>query len=173
MRIVLRPRLMPLITLCLALGAPFIVVFINKGNAWGVVLTSVLIVLAVAFLSFMLSATIKMQDDKIRISTLTCNFESPIDSISENVSPKFSYHEDPEYGLKKHVLGSHLSGFHVGWFVLNNDSVGFVCVTRKKRARAIYIGENCFLVLDPSIAKKIVKYGQQPEEDNPKQANPV
>jgi len=173
MKIVLRPSLMPLIILCLLLGAPFIFVFINKGNIWAVVLTTVLIVVAVAFLSLMLSATIKLSDGKICISTLTCNFERPVDSISEKVSPKFPYHEDPEYGLKKRLLGSHLSGFHVGWFVLNNDSVGFVCVTRKKRARALYIGDNCFLVLDPSIAKEIVRYSHQLDNGDAEQVNPA
>lgn len=158
MNIVLRPSATALVVSFIALGGPIILGAVQMQSLLVAILALLGAAAAVAALYYQLSARITLADGKILIKTLSCRFEDSIENISDKPTKKFNFTEDGELGLKRRILGSRINRFHVGWFTLKNNSVGFVCVTRKARARAIYVGDNCFLLLDPSVAKQITSY---------------
>ena len=117
---------------------------------------SLLAGMACSFSILPLKATVSINDDKLEIDYCgITSFSEDLRNLTAKPSGKFLFRDDPKYGLNKLFRGTRLMGFHVGWYVLNDGSLAFVCVSRKKRARSIVTPDGVRLVVDPGVARAI------------------
>lgn len=141
------------------IGLPLLVILIIEASIMIAILATVTITaISVAFIAPMLRATIDIDQESISIQYLSTSFEDRLDNLKPCASAKFNYIDDRELGLKKLFRGIQLRCFCVGWFVLNNRSVAYVCVSRKQRARMIETRDGYYLLLDPGIARRIERH---------------
>ena len=105
---------------------------------------------------YALRATIRIQNrDKLTIRYLSYTFADRLENIQIVPTPKFDFRSHKKLGVKRLYQGTRLPCFHVGWFVLRNGSVAFVCVSRKRKARAFKTHDGCYILVDPRIARRI------------------
>lgn len=104
---------------------------------------------------FQLRAVVSVDEDRLRINCMFASFVDKIDNLEPDVSDKFLFRSDEQYALSKLYLGTRVLGFYVGWYTLKDGSVAFVCVSRKRHARALSTKDGVRLVLDPGLARQI------------------
>ena len=120
-----------------------------------------LILFAFAFViaastSVSLRATIEIDSgDRLTIRYLIYSFSDRLENIQVEATSKFDFRRDDRLGVKRLYQGTRLPCFKVGWFVLKNGAVAFVCVSRKRRARALKTRDGCYILVDPRIARRI------------------
>ena len=103
-----------------------------------------------------LRATVEIDaDNRLIIRYLVYSFSDELRNIQLAATPKFDFRRDDNLGFKKLYQGTRLPCFNVGWFVLRNGGVAFVCVSRKRRARALRTRDGCYILVDPRIASRI------------------
>ena len=109
-----------------------------------------------AMTSLSLRATVEIDaDDRLVIRYLVYSFSDDLRNIDLAATPKFDFRRDDTLGFKRLYQGIRLPCFNVGWFVLRNGGVAFVCVSRKRRARALRTRDGCYILVDPGIARQI------------------
>lgn len=109
-----------------------------------------------AMTSVTLRATVEIDSsNRLTIRYLTYSFSDELQNIRVGATPKFDYRRDHNLGVKRLYRGTRLPCFNVGWFVLRNGGVAFVCVSRKRRARALVTRDGCYILVDPRIARWI------------------
>lgn len=159
MEIKIRPTIHSLGIIGIAIAVVFAAWFSFAGFEWYKALLLGLLIAGFLVLNVaQLCATIRAQDDVLRIDYLLVSCDASIDDLSSEVSQKFDYRRDPEFGLDTLLLGTRLFGFHVGFYKLKDGSTAYVCLSRKKHARAITAENGFKLLLDPGIAKRVVRY---------------
>ena len=123
----------------------------------GQVLGVLLVALAVAAMTGLSSrATIQIDaGDRLTIRYLVYSFCDRLENIRVEATPKFDFRRDATLGVKRLYRGTRLPCFNVGWFVLRNGAVAFVCVSRKRKARAFKTRDGCYILVDPRIARRI------------------
>ena len=156
MRIVVRPGKSALIAPAVIVGMLLAAASMVAGNApfGAVAIGAAVALLTVAFLA-QLQATIAVEGDSITVRYLGTSFQDQLSNFEPASTKKFDYRQDRRFGLKRLFRGIHLRGFCVGWFVLRDASVAFVCLSRKRRARALTTRDGYTLMLDPGIARRI------------------
>ena len=109
-----------------------------------------------AMTSVSLRATVEIDSKKrLTIRYLVYSFSDKLENIQVEATPKFDFRRDDRLGFKKLYQGIRLPCFNVGWFVLKNGAVAFVCVSRKRKARALKTRDGCYILVDPRIARRI------------------
>ena len=109
-----------------------------------------------ALTSVSLRATVEIDSDNcLTIRYLVYSFSDELENIQIAATPKFDFRRDDVLGFKKLYRGTRLPSFNVGWFVLRNGAAAFVCVSRKRRARALVTRDGCYILVDPRIARRI------------------
>ena len=120
---------------------------------------AVLLAVTLAFAvltSLTLRATVEIDsDNRLTIRYLIYSFSDELENIRAGATPKFDFRRDDNLGVKRLFRGTRLPCFKVGWFVLRNGKVAFVCVSRKRRARALVTRDGCYILVDPRIARWI------------------
>lgn len=91
----------------------------------------------------------------LNIRYLVYSFSDRLENIQVVGEAKFDFRRDNQLGFKRLYEGTRLPCFNVGWFILKNGAVAFVCLTRKRRARAFKTRDGCYILLDPGIARQI------------------
>ena len=126
------------------------------GGSGGIIAVIAVTVSLVAITCISMRALVEVDSSqRVRVRYLIYCFSEKLENMQIEVTSKFDFRRDEELGFKALYEGTRLPCFNVGWFVLNNDSVAFVCLTRKRRARAFKTHDGCYLVLDPHIARRI------------------
>ena len=106
--------------------------------------------------SVSLCATIEIDSgDRLTIRYLVHSFSDRLENLQVEASSKFDFRRDDRLGVKRLYQGTRLPCFKVGWFVPKNGAVAFVCVSRKRRARALRTRDGCYILVDPRIARWI------------------
>lgn len=127
--------------------------------AGGLGSVAVLLAVTLAFAvltSLTLRATVEIDsDNRLTIRYLVYSFSDDLENIRDGATPKFDFRHDDSLGVKRLFRGTRLPCFKVGWFVLRNGKVAFVCVSRKRRARALVTRDGCYILVDPRIARWI------------------
>lgn len=109
---------------------------------------------------YALRATIRIQfRDRLTIRYLVYTFTERLENIQIVPTPKFDFRRHKKLGVKRLCRGTRLPHFYVGWFVLRNGSVAFVCVSRKQKALAFRTHDGCYILVDPRIARRIRSAG--------------
>ena len=109
-----------------------------------------------AMISVSLRATVEIDSkNRLTIRYLVYSFSDKLENIQVEATPKFDFRRDDTLGFKKLYKGTRLPCFNVGWFVLKNGAVAFVCVSRKRKARALKTRDGCYILVDPRIARRI------------------
>ena len=125
----------------------------GPGQAFGVIVVA-LVFAAVTGVS--LRATVEIDaNHRLKIRYLIYSFSDKLENIQAAATPKFDFRRDRRLGLKKLYFGTRLPCFNVGWFVLRNGEVAFVCVSRKRTARAFRTHDGCYILVDPRVARHI------------------
>ena len=83
------------------------------------------------------------------------SFCDQLDNLQLATVRKFDFRRDEQFGLKRLYRGTRLPSFNVGWFVLKNDAAAFVCLSGKRKARALKTHDGFYILVDPRIARKI------------------
>ena len=137
-------------SLCVVLG-PAIV------GGWGQALVLLAVTLAFAAMTNLsLRATVEIDaENRLTIRYLVYSFSDELRNIHLTATPKFDFRRDDTLGFKKLYQGIRLPCFNVGWFVLRNGGVAFVCVSRKRKARALRTRDGCYILVDPGIVRQI------------------
>lgn len=159
MKITLSPSLQSSVTLAATLG--LVVFLILVALATPLVQSAIaglLVAAAIAATLLHLSTKIVVEDDELSIRTWTTSFHEQVHNLNPALETKVDFRHDERYGLKRLFRGTNLRGFRVGWFVLNDGTVAFVCLTRKRRARAVTTRDGYCLLLDPWLARRIEQY---------------
>ena len=103
-----------------------------------------------------LRATVEIDsENRLTIRYLLCSFSDELKNIQAAATPKFDFRRDDILGFKRLYRGTQLPCFNVGWFVLRNGAVAFVCLSRKRKARAFRTRDGCYILVDPRIARRI------------------
>ena len=103
-----------------------------------------------------LRATIKVDaSNRLNIRYVTHTFSDRLENIQAAATPKFNFRRNQRLGLKKLYFGTRLPCFNVGWFALRNGALAFVCVSRKRAARAFRTHDGCYILVDPRVARHI------------------
>ena len=123
----------------------------------GLILVMVAVALGVAaMMSITLCATIKIDaKNRLTIRYLIYSFSDQLENIRPVNNSKIAFRRDDRFGFKKLYMGTRLPCFHVGWFRLRNGAVGFLCLSRKRKARAFITNDGCYILLDPRVARQI------------------
>ena len=109
-----------------------------------------------AMTSVSLRATVEIDsENRLTIRYLVYSFRDELENIKVAATPKFDFRDDDNLGVKSLYQGTRLPCFNVGWFQLRNGGVAFVCVSRKRRARALMTRDGCYILVDPRIARRI------------------
>ncbi len=109
-----------------------------------------------AMTSAMLRATIIVDSQgTLNIHCPLFSFCDQLDNLQLTPVPKFDFRRDEQFGLRRLYRGTRLPSFYVGWFVLKNDDVAFVCLSRKRKARAFKTHDGLYILIDPRIAREI------------------
>ena len=139
-------------------GASSLALF-GPALAGGLGSVAVLLAVTLAFAvltSLTLRATVEIDsDNRLTIRYLVYSFSDELENIRAGATPKFDFRHDDNLGVKRLFRGTRLPCFKVGWFVLRNGKVAFVCVSRKRRARALVTRDGCYILVDPRIARWI------------------
>lgn len=161
MKFTVRPSLLANLPLLVALGGLLLVLFWVMGQPLvPALLHSLLISLAFAGILLQLTTTIEVVDSQLTIRNWNwlTSFKMAVDNLAVTSSAKFDYRHDSEMSLKRRFYSMVLRRFRVGWYVLENDTLAFVCLTRRERARAIATKDGRYLLLDPGIARSLELY---------------
>jgi len=159
MKITLSPSLRSSLTLAFAIGLTvFLILLALATPPTQAAVAGLLVTAAIAATLLHLSTEIVVEDDELSIRTLTTSFHEQVHNLNAATDDKVDFRHDEHYGIKRLFRGTNLAGFRVGWFVLNDGKVAFVCVTRKRRARAMETRDGYLLLLDPRIARRIEQY---------------
>lgn len=159
MRIAIQPQPTSLTILGFAVGLPLCgLLVLSHIPPLSALFWSSLVALTCVALASQLRATIQVGQDRIRIQYLLTSFADRLGNIEPQASEKFDFRTDERLGLKRLYLGTRLFGFYVGWYVLRDDSVAFVCVSRKHRARRLSTKDGHQLILDPGTAREVESY---------------
>lgn len=113
--------------------------------------------LATSLTLFSLKAVIKIDGDVLEIDYVRATFADKLSNIKTEATEKFLFKDDPLLALGKLYLGTRIIGFYVGWYTLKDGSAAYVCVSRRRRARALATKDGVRLILDPGIAKALSK----------------
>ena len=109
-----------------------------------------------AMTSVSLRATLEIDSkNRLTVRYLVYSFTADLQNIQTAATPKFDFRRDDDLGFKKLHRGTRLPGFNVGWFLLRNGATAFVCVSRKRKARAFKTRDGCYILIDPRIARRI------------------
>lgn len=101
-------------------------------------------------------ATIEIDSGaRLTIRYLIYSFSDRLENIRVQATPKFDFRRDDRLGFRKLYQGTRLPCFNVGWFVLRNGAMAFVCLSRKRNARALKTRDGCYILVDPRIARRI------------------
>ena len=123
---------------------------------WHLVNLIVLVPAFVAMTSATLRATIEMDaQGMLSIHCPLFRFCHQLDNLKLAGVPKIDFRRDEQFGLKRLYRGTRLPSFNVGWFVLKNDAVAFVCLSGKRKARTLKTHDGFYILVDPRIARKI------------------
>lgn len=158
-RIDVRPRVRTFLVLGGAVALPLLLVLSLQASPPAACAVAVLVsLLSVALAAPHLRATIELDGDSISIRHPFHGFADRLDNLEPVASSKFDFRQDRQRGLKRLFRGVHLRGFHMGWFVLRNDAVAYVCLSRRQRARLFEGRDGYCLVLDPGTARRVERH---------------
>lgn len=115
---------------------------------------------------FQLQAVIRVEQGRLSIVSTFASFSEKLENLNLDVSEKFLYRTDAENALNKFHFGTRILGFYVGWFTLNDGSVAFACVSRKRHARAISTKDGVKIVLDPGLAMSIAEFVESAKQES-------
>jgi len=156
-RFVLRPGRRALLSLALSIATAELVLLMVLGvDAGRSLLAAGLSALAVAaIVAQHLATTIEVDGGRLRIRNFMTSFEDRVDNIQPDCSAKFDYRGDERFALRRRLLGTTLYNFRVGWFLLQDGSPAFACLSRQHRARAFTTRDGCRVLLDPGVARRL------------------
>lgn len=161
MKFTVRPSLWANLPLLVGLEGLLFVLLWGMGQPpLSAIIHSLLISLAFAGILLQLTTTIEVVDSQLTIRNWNwlTSFKMSVDNLEVTPSAKFDYRHDAEMSLKRRFYSMVLRRFRVGWYVLENDILAFVCLTRRARARAIATKDGRYLLLDPGIARSLEFY---------------
>lgn len=156
MTIKIAPAFSSLRIILVLLSLPLALAFLFRDMEADFLLICVLfIVLFSLSLWFAMTVRITLENGHIHIRYLNYQYYDSLDNFYPEASSKFSYRQDKQLGLKHMLSGTNLKGFKVGWCELKNEAPGFICLTRRKNARALAAKDGTYLLLDPSVAEQV------------------